>query len=245
MSPLKSRIDYNQIAFDYARHRRVHPEIISELVTAAPINSKSRVLEIGCGTGNYINTLQEITRCRSWGIDPHEQMLSIARESNPNVTHLSGSAENLEFPPESFDLVFSVDVIHHISDREKHFQEAYRVLAKGGRICTATDSEEIIRNRMPMTIYFPETVEVELKRYPRIADLREYMRAAGFTSLSETLVSYRYTLTDAGRYRDKAFSALHLISDEAFQRGMERLERDLQRGPITGVSRYILCWAVR
>lgn len=44
-------------------------------------------------------------------------------------------------------------------------------------------------------------------------------------------------------YRDKAFSSLHLISEAAFQRGIQRMERDLCSEPISGVSRYLLLWA--
>lgn len=45
---------------------------------------------------------------------------------------LEGDAENLEFEDESFDMVFSNGVLHHIPDINKSFREIYRVLRKGG-----------------------------------------------------------------------------------------------------------------
>ena len=55
------------------------------------------------------------------------------------------------------------------------------MLKQRGKICTVTDTDEIIRNRMPMSVYFPETIEIELQRYPSITALRTMMADAGFT----------------------------------------------------------------
>jgi hypothetical protein len=51
-------------------------------------------------------------------------------------------------------------------------------------------------------------------------------------------------MTDARMYADKACSSLHLISDDAFRRGMLRLEADLAKGPIPRPWRYVMLWAV-
>jgi hypothetical protein len=133
-------------------------------------------------------------------------------------------------------------VIHHVVNRPAAYRQAYRVLGAGGRVCTATDSAWIIRHRQPLSTYFPETVDLELARYPRIATLRAMMAQAGFDEMAEGTVEYPYTLTDIQIYRDKAFSALHLISEEAFRRGIARLERDLEAGPIVCMPRYTLLW---
>ena len=172
-------------------------------------------------------------------------MLAQARERTPSIHFKLGQAEHLAYPAEYFDLVFSVDVIHHVSDRPAYFREAYRVLKEGGRVCTVTDSESIIRQRQPLSVYFPETVEVDLQRYPRISDLRKMMAEAGFTSLHETCAEFAYSLTDIQSYRDKAFSCLHLIPAPAFERGIQQMEESLRAGPITAVSRYLLLWGVK
>jgi len=169
----------------------------------------------------------------------------MARERSTKVIFQVGKAESLHFPQDSFDLVFSVDVIHHVANRLGHFQEAYRVLRAGGKACTVTDSEWIIRHREPLAVYFPETVGVDLGRYPRIAELREAMEKVGFGAIVENMVEFPYQLTDIQPYRDKAFSSLHLIAEEAFQRGIERLERDLSTRPIPCVSRYVLLWGTK
>ena len=68
-------------------------------------------------------------------------------------------------------MVFSVDVIHHISDALAYFKEACVALKPGGMISTATDDEDIIKNRRLISRYFPATVEKELARYPSVGTL--------------------------------------------------------------------------
>jgi len=43
----------------------------------------------------------------------------------------------------------------------------------------------------------------------------------------------------------KVFSCLRLLSEETFQRGLERLKKDVRNRPISSVSRYHLLWAKR
>jgi ubiquinone/menaquinone biosynthesis C-methylase UbiE len=235
-------IDYNADAEKYAVNRKVNQGVLRGLLEGAEITEEQRVLEVGCGTGNYISAIQEIAGCDAWGIDPSEGMLSNAMARGVPVTFGPGSGESIPFEDESFDLVFSVDVIHHVQDRAAYYREGMRVLRPGGKICTVTDSEEIIRAREPLSNYFPETIAVELKRYPPVSRLRQLMTAAGFVEIDEQVVRLEREITNIQGYKDKSYSSLHLISEEAFQQGIRRLEEDLQNGPIHGVSLYVLIW---
>ena len=238
-------VHYDTMASEYSQHRRVHPEVLRNLLSESRIDRASRVLEVGCGTGNYVAELESIVGCSCWGTDPSNEMLAAARERCERVTFRAGRAEELEFTASFFDLVFSVDVIHHVEDITAYFQEVQRVLKPGGRVCTVTDSEWIIRHRQPLAVYFPETVEVDLGRYPRLSDLRAAMQSVDLGEIVEHQVEFPYELKDAQAYRDKAFSSLYLVPDDAWRRGLERLESDLRSGPVPCVSRYMLLWGGR
>lgn len=235
------RLDYDDLAVAYARHRCVHPGVLRALLESG-LTAGSRVLEVGCGTGNYAGALVELVGCACRGLDPSRGMLARARAGPARIALVRGRAERLPFAASSCDLVFSVDVIHHVADRAAFFREAARVLAPGGRVCTVTDGEDDIARRRPLSDHFPETVAVELARYPRVAALRAEMAAAGFRDLAEGRVELAYELTDLQPYRDRAFSSLHLIPDEAVERGLARLDADLARGPIPALSLYTLLW---
>ena len=234
-------VDYNQAASEYAAHRRVHAGVFHELCARAGLGPGSRVLEVGCGTGNYISALAETFGCAAFGLDPSIEILAQARSER--VQRLLGAAQALSFTTGAFDLIFSVDVIHHVADKAAFYSGAAQALRPGGLLCTVTDSEDMIRRREILSGYFPETVEIELARYPRIAQLGAWIDAAGLEALGVDAVEEPYEIASAKPFRDKAYSSLHLIPNGAWRAGLERLECDLDRGPVRGVARYACVWA--
>lgn len=233
-------IAYDNIAADYATHRTLHPVLLRRLIELCATSFTRSVLEVGCGTGNYIAALAASCSARCFGLDPSPKMLDLARQKASPVSWIQGRAESLPFSDGSVGLIFSVDVIHHVQDRPVFFREAIRVLASGGRFLTVTDNEEIIRQRVPLARYFPETVEAELGRYPKQGEITQLLHGSGFEQNMEEIVEFTYTLSDALAFERKAFSSLHLISAEAFERGLARLRGDLRNGPISCNSKYII-----
>ena len=47
------RLDYDRRATEFARHRKIHPEVLRELLASGIFGPETRVLDVGCGTGNY------------------------------------------------------------------------------------------------------------------------------------------------------------------------------------------------
>lgn len=241
-------IEYNRIAEEYARHRQTHPGVLRNIVEEGLVGRGSLVLDVGCGTGNYLVALEKETGCKGYGIDPFEEMLARARARSSTLDLRVGSAQALDFPDSYFDLVLSTDVIHHVHRAggcPGYFREAYRVLRPGGKVCTVTDSEWVILHRKPLTYYFPETVEKELERYPSMGMLAAMMEEADFLGFTEELEEFAYHLTDVQAYRDKAFSSLHIIPDDAWKRGLARMEEDLKEGPIRCIAYYTVLWGTK
>jgi SAM-dependent methyltransferase len=238
----RTGVDYDLDAGQYAAHRKLHAGVLAELARDGRLGPASRAVEVGCGTGNYARALAERTGCSVLGLDPSSGMLAHARRQPGLLGWLLARAEDLPLVSSSTDLIFSVDVIHHVADPAAFFRQAARVLRQGGRVCTVTDSEEIIRQREILSGYFPETVAVELKRYPKLAALEAWATASGLAAFDVVTLEEPYALESARPFRDRAYSSLHLISDEAWQAGLARLEADLARGPVYGVSRYACVW---
>lgn len=237
--------DYDALAAHYGRHRRCNAEVLRELVTGARLTPDSRVLELGAGTGNYTRALRELCGCECTAVEPSARMRDLARQADGDLRIVAGTAEDVPFEAGSFDLVFCVDVVHHLADPGALFREANRLLVDGGMLCVATDSEDIIRARFPLAQYFPETVEADRQRYPSVEQLHELATRAGFTAWREARVETRTALTSATAYEAKAFSVLHLIPEASFQAGLARLQRDLAKGPLVAITRYAMLWTTK
>lgn len=235
-------VDYDGKAIEYAEHRQANADVLRRLLSEPRVDTHSKVLEIGCGTGNYILSIQRSVDPSCYAVDRSRDMLAIAAKRTSVIQFVQATAESLPLMNDAFDFVYFVDVLHHVADVQGAIGEAFRVLRTRGRVCTTTDDEETIRQRLH-SHYFPEGMQIELNRYPALDDVKAGLESVGFSKVTSERVATPYHVTSSKPYRDKAFSELHLIADEAHERGVKRLERDLQRGPIPAVDRRVLVWA--
>lgn len=231
----------DSVASVYASSRGASANVIDELRAFAQLSAGPRVLEVGCGTASHVIALVIAAGCHGWGLEPSDSM----RRRVPFCERLGlvpGSAESLPFGSGCFDLVFSVNVIHHVADPYALFREARRTLTPAGMVCTVTDTTEMIRNRKPLSQYWPSSVEADLKRYPRVESLLDQTRQAGLADHVTREIRTPFAVTDSTPYRDRAFSCIHMISDGEFEDGLARLEADLQEGPVEGLEEYVCIW---
>jgi len=237
-------IAYDTLAPDYARHRDGYDYVLAVLEALLHRSPGQTVLEVGCGTGVYSVAMAETGADVVYGLDLSRQMLRRA-PARGGVVRLQGAATALPFVDHALDMIFSINVVHHIENIGDYFREAFRVLQPGGMFCTATDSEAIIKRRVPLSRYWPATMPVELARYHDLETLRGEMAALGFVGIDGCEEGMSFTLSDAAAYRDKAFSCLQLIPEDAFQEGLRSMESDLRSGPLQCASELAFLWAQR
>ena len=112
--------------------------------TLGPIHPGDTILDIGCGAGvdTIIAALMAGPSGSVTGIDLVPEMLERAKENARlagalNVEFMEGSAEELPFPDNTFDVVISNGVFNLVVDKVKALGEVYRVLKPGGRFMLA------------------------------------------------------------------------------------------------------------
>lgn len=99
---------------------------------------KIKILDIGCGYGSFV-LLSVKNGYNTIGVELEEFEHEIAQqrartEEQPANLFKLGSALNLPFGDESFDIVTFWNVLEHVSDYSKALEEAKRVLKKEGKI---------------------------------------------------------------------------------------------------------------
>ncbi|NES73603.1 MAG: class I SAM-dependent methyltransferase [Okeania sp. SIO2D1] len=119
---------------------RASEQLTQEVYSAAQVTNGQSILDVGCGFGGTIASLNEqfsSTNLVGLNIDPRQLERARhkvkAREGN-TIKFVEGSASKLPFPDQVFDVVLAVECIFHFPDRQKFFQEAYRVLKPGGKL---------------------------------------------------------------------------------------------------------------
>lgn len=109
-------------------------ELAAYLTQRFQISSGSRLLDNGCGRGDFLHGFQK-AGMEIYGTDIAEDPNMGEQKTNQNI--FGGiDLENgtLPFPDDFFDVIFTKSVIEHIHKPEKFFRECYRVLKPGGRI---------------------------------------------------------------------------------------------------------------
>jgi len=90
-------------------------------------------LDVGCGNGRTHEFLHDL---RLQGVDVSEPMVRQARTANPNVEYRVYDGKQLPYDDGSFDLAFSICVLHHV-DRDSRLRvvrELGRVVRRGGLV---------------------------------------------------------------------------------------------------------------
>lgn len=113
-----------------------------ELASLAGIHRGMQILDVGSGVGGPARILASEYGCDVTGIDLTEEfclaaeMLTARVGLEDKVRFHCGSALDLPFDDESFDLVWMQNSSMNIPDKEKLYSEVRRVLRPGGRLAT-------------------------------------------------------------------------------------------------------------
>ena len=118
---------------------QVFRQRIADLARLQPGES---VLDVGCGTGTLaIVARQRVGETgRVSGIDPSPQMIARASRKAERaglaIDFQVGVIEQPSFPDQSFDVVLSTFMMHHLPDdlKRRGLREIARVLKSGGRL---------------------------------------------------------------------------------------------------------------
>jgi ubiquinone/menaquinone biosynthesis C-methylase UbiE len=174
---------------DFGQTSWVTTEESAQIPISLGLTSDSSVLEIGCGSGVYALHLAQSIGCRVTGLDINAlgihnanhlaMQRGVERQAHFAVCDVS---RPLPFANETFDAVFSNDVLCHIPGRPSLLAEMYRVLKRGvGRmlfsdalVIGGVISHDEIATRSSIGFYL----------FSPPGENERFIRGAGFTHLT-------------------------------------------------------------
>ncbi|MDK1389505.1 class I SAM-dependent methyltransferase [Sinorhizobium sp. 8-89] len=240
---------YDPIASVYDKTRRADPQVGTILAQQLELSTKARLLDVGCGTGNYAAFLMAMG-AEIVGVDPSENMLEIARERCANAQFHRAGAEQLPLEDAEFQGAFSMLAVHHFADVNAACREVHRVLAPDANyVIFGADPDQILTYWL--VEYFPSVFQKITSKVPRALRVLTALRDAGFrnirvlpwdvppTNIDDFLYGAKHS---PSRYLDpnlRRGSTLFREADqEAVTQGCERLRSDIETGRIAAVMAH-------
>ena len=106
-----------------------------------PENQNLKVLDIGTGPGFFSIILEELGYSNITGVDYSYKMLEVAKENiqkygkeHSSIQLIQMDAQNLEFEPESFDIIVSRNLTWNLQNPQQAYSEWLRVLKPYGAL---------------------------------------------------------------------------------------------------------------
>jgi SAM-dependent methyltransferase len=182
---------------------REGPNALDTAFTAVVEAGPSRVLEVGCGMGQFAERLARVGSSDVVATDLSPRMVELTKERG--VDARVADVQALPFADAEFDCVVANAMLYHVSDLDLALQELARVLKPSGRLVAMTIGDEhmadlwnLVGFELPDRPFSRENGEQHLRRhfarverhdvdativFPDAASARAYVESAFFSDL--------------------------------------------------------------
>jgi ubiquinone/menaquinone biosynthesis C-methylase UbiE len=225
--------DRTDIPAGYDRARDHGPEVLDlwMRIAAEHVEGRSirRILDLGCGTGRFSESLAARFNADVIGLDPSSKMLQVARKKqrDARVHYQLARAEAIPLTDASVDLIFVSMSLHHFTDQTLAAQECRRVLSEHGIVFVRTGIREQIES-YPYVPFFAPSRPILEKILPRRSDVRALFASAHLDPIAHQIV-LQTIAPDWMAYADKLAaggdSVLAQLSQREFEAGLAAVRR--------------------
>lgn len=218
---------YDRMGQGYGNIRRPDPRIAAQIEAA--LGGARSVLNVGAGTGSYEPVDREVV-----AVEPSQTMIEQRpAEAAPVV---QAFAEDLPFEDDSFDAAMALITVHHWNDARVGLAEMARVARERVLVLTFTPTPPI--ELWMARDYFPRILDFHERVMPPIDELAAMLPGA---SVERVPIPNRCTdgfwlaIWDRPEMHldpdvRRASSSWHHMPEDEIERGLARLEADLESG---------------
>lgn len=139
--------------------------------------SQPRMLEIGCGNGEFLQHIASTPGLQIIGSEIYVKGLRFAQKKLPNVEFIQFDAKHGVLP-EKFDLIAAFDVIEHIDDDMGAISNVHEMLNEGGYFIVTVPQHKFLWSRL-------DQIVKHKRRYTR-RELVQKLQARGFSVVQRT-----------------------------------------------------------
>lgn len=194
---MKTKSDYVSIVYDEKRTPRTgYPfELAGYLFNRFNLEKGQKLLEIGCGRGEFLEAFDELG-LDCCGLDHPEYGLS--NFAGMKIQKADVAREKLPYDNDTFDVVYHKSLIEHIYNPDNLMKETRRVLKSGGKLIILAPDW-----RSQMKVFYEDFTH---SRPYDMTSLRDLLRVHGFEEVytekfCQLPVLWRYpVLKIAGRF---------------------------------------------
>lgn len=115
-------------------------QLTETMASLAQIQPGQSILDVGCGMGGSSIHLARTAQCQVTGVtlSPLQRRWASGeawwRGAAAKTQFLCGDIETIDFPENSFDVLWSIECTEHLFDKPRFFQRATQWLRPGGRV---------------------------------------------------------------------------------------------------------------
>ena len=203
-----ARPDYPQAAIDY-------------LVAAFGLNTSSRVLDLGAGTGIFSRQMLPFVGTLT-AVDPSASMRASLIAESPGVEVLEGTDVAIPLEDHSVSAVFAAQAFHWF-DHSRALAEIHRVLTPGGGLGLVwNERDESVEWVRELGIAMYWNLE---QPYREGTDFSDVVAAGPFSDVTRVQFAHSQTLTREGLYRRVlTTSYISIMDDEPRKKLMSDVE---------------------